>query len=158
MYFFCATCIRMTLILTHSKFHQFASFYFWIWKFQVGKWLGMQNGVEFWKQTSETLGDIFWKEAAQKTEWSTTYELTTKPVDKILCADKSIHCPPDTRKFQIRDSLMQGGTGNLKTTWGRFFFIKSQTCPPPQWALKIAMTLLFQEKNSIFVLFSIVIL
>ena len=27
------TCTRMTLILTHSNFHHFASFYFWIWKF-----------------------------------------------------------------------------------------------------------------------------
>ena len=73
--------------------------------YAVTKWLGMQNGVEFRKQTSETLGDIFWKEAAQKTEWSMTYELTTKPIDKILCADKFIRRMPDTWKFQIRDSL-----------------------------------------------------
>ena len=35
---FCLTCIRMTLILTHSNFYHFGSFNFWIFQFQVEKY------------------------------------------------------------------------------------------------------------------------
>ena len=50
-------------------------------------------------------GNTFWKEAVQKTVWSTTYGLMTKPLNKILCTDKSIHWMPDMQNWQIWDSL-----------------------------------------------------
>ena len=35
---FCLTCTRMTFILTHSNFHHFGSFNFWISQFQIEKY------------------------------------------------------------------------------------------------------------------------
>ena len=64
---------------------------------------GMQNRAVFSKKASETLGNTFWKEGTQRTEWLTTGGLMTKQVHKFSQAEKSIHWMPDKQNFKISD-------------------------------------------------------